>query len=323
MITTKEDCVNRPMNVFLHYIVERERIRFHKENGGLAPHTKDPILAEWKFCNIHRQHDAVTKHYLRWIDPLVKGVHPSAYTDAELTQLVGNTQMYRTINWPPTLDAIGHISKSPNRETAKRAENIERGLHAQGQKTFTGAYLISQCGRLGDPKIRVVMDSVLEVYDRNVLWVPELRKNSIQATWTWFRRHVSINGPFTAYEIVTDLTYHVLSNADDLMTWANAGPGALRGINRLLGRDKKTNLKPADACAELRKIMELMASVYTEQARRSKAKSPERIFWQESCSLVNMRTAEHTMCEYDKYCRVATGDGFPRSKYHPGVKGAF
>lgn len=320
MIITREDCLNKPMQVFLHYIVEREKIRRHKEGGGQRPHTLDPVLDEWKFCNIFREDDAVTKHYLNWIAPLVYGEHSMDYTDDQLCRLVMSTQLYRTINWPRTLNAIGHVPSSPDHRWADSTVEIERKLHAEGHKTFTGAYLISQCGRLGDPKIRVVVDSVLELEARKDMWLPELRKNSLEAAWTWLRHHVSINGPFTAYEIVTDLSYNVLKNADDMMTWANAGPGALRGINRLCGRQIKYPMKPVVACEELRRIMEIMRDAYQRQAKATRNKE-QKEFWLNSAGRVNMRTAEHTMCEYDKYCRVVTGDGFPRSKYHPAKGG--
>ena len=40
-----------------------------------------------------------------------------------------------------------------------------------------------------------------------------------------------------SYEVVTDLNYTpVLNNAVDRFSWANAGPGAKRGLNRIWDR---------------------------------------------------------------------------------------
>ena len=67
----------------------------------------------------------------------------------------------------------------------------------------------------------------------------EYMKNisSLEDTWNKLRDYPYM-GPFMAYEVVTDLRHtHLLENATDIMTWANPGPGAMRGLNRLTGRE--------------------------------------------------------------------------------------
>ena len=41
------------MGGLLYFIWEREAIRLARENGHSAPWTKDPVLAKYKFTNIH------------------------------------------------------------------------------------------------------------------------------------------------------------------------------------------------------------------------------------------------------------------------------
>jgi len=317
---TQSDCLNEPEKVFRHYVLERERIRFKKETGWDPQNlTEDVVLKEWKFCNIFREDDKVTKHYLAWIAPLVKQVKGKYLNKVDpdvITAIVANTQMYRTINWPPTLNNIGLLGEFLPLAKKELAIRKELEMHQAGEKTCTGAYLLPQCGRKGDRKIVVVMDSVQEVYDRKKEWMPVLLENRLQDIWHWFRHHISMSGPFIAYEVITDLSYNLLRDATDRYTWANAGPGALRGINRLRGRDKDKNLKPDAACRELQLIMQMMRG-YFENASRTEPDSKVRSLMLDSLSRVNMRTAEHTMCEYDKYCRVITGQGTPRAKYKP------
>jgi hypothetical protein len=55
-------------------------------------------------------------------------------------------------------------------------------------------------------------------------------------------------GPFLAYEIVTDLRFTaLLENAPDIMTWANPGPGAKRGITRLLDEHTERFVTPEES----------------------------------------------------------------------------
>lgn len=45
----------------VHWIIEREKIRIKKETGEPFPWTEDPILKAYRFCNVRREDDTVTK----------------------------------------------------------------------------------------------------------------------------------------------------------------------------------------------------------------------------------------------------------------------
>jgi hypothetical protein len=107
-------------------------------------------------------------------------------------------------------------------------------------------------------------------------------------------------GGFMAYEMVTDMRHTLLlSDAIDILTWANPGPGAHRGLRRLYG--KKFNDKDA-----IEKMRDLLCIGLNADVLGSHIYSLE------------MRDIEHSLCEFDKYCRVKFGEGEPRSKY-PGA----
>ena len=63
-----------------------------------------------------------------------------------------------------------------------------------------------------------------------------------------------------AYEVVTDLNYtKILQNVDDKMTWANAGPGAVRGLNRIYNRSLNKSLNQDQANIEMRELLHLVS----------------------------------------------------------------
>jgi hypothetical protein len=110
-------------------------------------------------------------------------------------------------------------------------------------------------------------------------------------------------GGFMAYEVVSDLVYTpVLQNPVDRFTWANAGPGAKRGLNRIHGRELNKSLKKEQCNDEMVALLNI-----------AKPMLGEHVPWKE----VDMRTIEHSLCEWDKYQRVLLKQGRPRSLFKP------
>ena len=50
-----------PLNRLVYFITEREAIRLKKEAGEPKPWTSDPILQQYRFCNVRRMDDKVSK----------------------------------------------------------------------------------------------------------------------------------------------------------------------------------------------------------------------------------------------------------------------
>ena len=108
-----------------------------------------------------------------------------------------------------------------------------------------------------------------------------------------------------SYEVVTDLNYTpVLDKAQDRFSWANAGPGAKRGLNRIHDRTLTKSMPQTQANKEMQELL---------------AQAPNYIQSHVPLDAVDMRTIEHSLCEWDKYERVRLGQGKPRSKYQANV----
>ena len=105
-----------------------------------------------------------------------------------------------------------------------------------------------------------------------------------------------------SYEVVSDLNYtSVLDKATDRFSWANAGPGAMRGINRIHGYPLKKMHSQERANRFMQGILE----------EKYKYVDWDIIDHDD----VDMRCIEHSLCEWDKYERVRLGQGKPRSKF--------
>ena len=271
---------NYPKTDFNNYMIERHSIYERRAEGQPYPWTDDPILNEYSFCNVYRELDRVTI-WIRenWREPYAD--HPN---------LPFAMAMARQINWPDTLQEIGF----PEHWNPERIKAIMQGRLNRKEKVYTGAYMLT--GTLGGTKVEQTIDKILTpLYEMP----PRIISNSLEETWKRYLPYPGFSG-FMAYEVVTDLRHtKYLENAEDIMTWANPGPGAKRGLNRIHGRELEKSIPKAQLISEMKELLDLcnMAPLPLE-----------------------MRDIEHCLCEFDKYERVRLGQGKPRAKYKPKIQ---
>jgi len=324
------------------FMKKRHDIYLARKAGKPGPWTDDPILLGGRFCNVYRELDTVTQ----WIDKYIRkpyATHPHLWFMLAIA---------RYINWPPTLE---YLIMGPDCWPDKpkfEPRNITRALHwwaETGRKTYTGAYMIrAESHRLADwycwSKHRYIAEIVLgRLWEDRTGWEAWLKhfedkpeQQSLQAAWLWFQTERYIGwGPFMAYEVVTDWRHtRYLNKATDIYTWANAGPGAIRGLNRLHGRALNNRPSPKQAAAEM---FELMVYLNKNEPEFNETFGPPTVglcipegylpsqdvvgckcgqeYLGGGVARFEMRDVEHALCEFDKYERVRLGEGKMRSKY--------
>lgn len=289
-------------DLFWYWINERHRIALKKMGGESPPFTLDPILQEFKFTNVFRELDRTTK----WFDHNIRSRKHGA-------DLLWWTCLFRSLGTIQAGQELLFADSVPGSMVTIFDEEL-LGSHlvaqqAAGLRLFTGAYMIT-CqypGAKGKPKVISLFKHCLShIYrDREKLYDYFIETQSLEKAVT---RLMSYNGfggnGFMAYEVVSDLRHTpVLCNAVDIHTWANPGPGAQRGLSRYHGRydpaTKNKQIAPrSQTVREMRELLEL---------------SPQ--FLESHVPTLEMRDIEHSLCEWDKYMRVKTKEGRPRSKY--------
>ena len=258
--------------------------------------TKDPIFQKYKFCNLFREHDKVTV-WLRenWREPYAD--HPNLPFAMALARL---------INWPPTLEEIGF----PKRWYPEKVLGVLHRRKDEGEKVYTGAYLLGSVPK-GTQRADYLVHSVLSPLKKELssaYWVSRVnndwslrksRSSNLEGLWGWFRSQRGI-GDFLAYEIVSDLRHtKYLHDAPDIMTWANAGPGALRGLTRLWGYQPKTRQISGYSFPKKSALEAMQNLLARSRETRWKLHTPP---WE-------MRDVEHWLCEHDKYMRIKNSQG--------------
>ena len=269
------------IETFVYWIKERESIRKQKDSGLPKPWTNDPIFQQYKFCNVEREQDRVTKWIKEhWRDPY--STHPNLWFAMVVARL---------FNWPDTLQTIGF----PTINYPALKEGWRRRLKEQREngKVFTGAYLVSTNGVQMD-KIDYILDRVLTpIWERGR--IPNVDE-TLESYWKHLTQFDGL-GSFMAGQVIADLKYTpVLKDASDWWTFAPLGPGSKRGLNRVFDRPLEKSLRQDSAILEFRYLQNLVE---------------KELNW-----LLPAHDIQNVACEVDKYLRIKHGEGTVRSKYN-------
>ncbi len=274
------------------WMAERHAIYCRKEQGKPMPWTNDKILQTFRFCNVYRELDTTTIWIRRnWREPMRDSPH------LWFAMLVS-----RMINLPNTMVHLTAHCGLPE-ATKKWCDKAERQLAqlvSNGEKIYGSAYIMTAGGMSG-PKYRFTM-KCLRAAVKNPLQFATW--NSLEEMWTKLRELPGC-GNFIAYEIATDLRwtrYYQPEALSDHLSWGNPGPGAVRGINRIINKDKD---KPIGRREDYIKVMAHLTEIANALPQLKHMPRFE------------VRDIEHSLCETDKMLRVKNGEGRPKQLYVP------
>lgn len=273
------------LDALLHWIREREAIRRRKEAGLPWPWTSDPLLREYRWCNVRRADDLVSRELLQhWYD---RSAEPG-------TQLAA-AALARLVNRPAALldasrGAPFAMTLLPNMRP-RLASRLERG-----EKVFTGAYIVP--GVPGRSKV----DSVCSLVGAIARRAGGVLGSTMHDTWAAL---IEFDGlaSFLAGQIVADLALLPAgAHWPDVTTWAPVGPGSARGWNRITGRPTGKAVTQASFEQGLPLVV---AAVREHEPTISEDRQLIAMDYQ-SC-----------LCEVDKYLRLRAGEGNVRALYRP------
>tara|TARA_Y100001937_G_scaffold7893_1_gene9945 strand:- start:217 stop:1119 length:903 start_codon:yes stop_codon:yes gene_type:complete len=281
---------------FYNWINERHAIYLARVRGDSPPWTEDPILREYKFTNPFRENDRTTVYMRKaWTEP---------NNNRPFGEIIFNCCLFRMVGTMEFAEVHGWVHADALEWDPEHTVNLISNRIKHGLKTFTGAYIITNQG-IKKPKAEVVVyEFLVPIYQSQVkLGKLASETQSLQAVHNALSAYKGWGGGgFMSYEVVSDLNYtSVLDKATDRFSWANAGPGAMRGINRIHGY-------PLKKMHSQERANRFMQNILAEKHRY--------VDWDIiDHDDVDMRCIEHSLCEWDKYERVRLGQGKPRSKF--------
>lgn len=272
----------------LAFMKERHAIYLRRAAGQPKPWTNDELLRKYRFCNVYRELDTVTV----WIREHIR----EPYADhPDLWFLLAAA---RQINWPDTLDELlksGTMVPKRGKWTPEPMRQVMLTRQSRGDKLYTGAYMLNAHGRgPEDPSDKAFFTTHLvlgSVWKNRHTMEAAFERNTLEAAHAAFLPHHGW-GSFTAAQVIADMKYtKKLKYAADWLTWAAPGPGSLRGLNVVLGRD------PAERWVT-------RAWLETLQLLRDEVNGK----WPHE--LLHAQDMQNCLCEFYKYRR-----GFSRTHY--------
>lgn len=272
---------------------------------------RDPIIAKFRFCNVVRADDRVTKWIFQWAGEMWPG-----HVDLWFAFVVA-----RLFNNPETLEGI------QNYVIPFKASKMREILHRRrdmGYKNFNAAYIVSTNGLAMD-KVDYVIDRVLgPLWQARKAMRPKLMtggninaKDKALRYETLDSYHAKLQtaqglGSFMAAQVIADLKYFPpffdeplgipTSAASDWWTFAASGPGSRRGLNWVMGH-------PAEQSWREAKWRETLSLLHRSLLPLLPAAIGTRLTAQD---------VQNCLCEFDKYERARTGVGAPpKQLYRP------
>lgn len=324
--------ITRRVERFFEYARMRHLIYLDRKDGKPRPWTRDPVLSQYRITNVFRELDATTVALRKMTVEI--GDHPNMIPFVTFMRWLNRQDTWQYLVTHTFEGVSDMIERIVDEEMMSLVERELRSWRPRGP-WVTGAYIIKT------PEGMDKLAGIVQIYKQFLREAPKFRGHShnwfalegllsahrgevgLQEVWEWIRRH-DHQGDFTAYEVVSDLRHTpLLDQAPDIMTWANAGPGAMRGLNRLSDRPLHFADRTHDWQGEMRELLRMSRD--EQYWPQSACDGSQCVDCQDDPSCHGrmlpdwprweMRETEHWLCEFDKISRVLNGEGAPRGRY--------
>ena len=287
--------------MLVYYIKERYAIRLRKESGKPRPWTDDPILRDWRFTNIRREHDRESL----W---LINNI--STNLDLSLQDKILNTIVFRIFSKHQTAEKLG----LPIHFTSKfNPEDYRELCNEQGYIYFTNAFLSSglkqglkyYCEGEECVPLRVLwfIRHLIDCKAAKNIYLETIHGG--EGVYNLLTKFDSIKS-FMGYQLFVDLTYIPEFPVSE-NNFVVAGPGCKAGLNPLFtDRDGLSH----EECLfwltdKLNKKLDF-TKIFTDLPKTEQK--------------MNVMSLENCLCELYKYHKVKMGLGRARSRYKPYKK---
>lgn len=299
------------------FICERYKIHLRKDVYKLpAPWTEDPVLAEFRFTNIRREHDRETLWLINNITSNPRLSYENKLLNCFLFRLFNKHETAELIGMPIEFyDKEGNPQYKPE---AYRTVFYKARWKDPKRVFFTNAFITGGLKRAlkwylpqDDPSNSMemrVMHFMRHLIQEGL--VQSIQSDNIKTPQDCFNllRNFMGIGDFLAYQIFVDYTY-IAEFPFSENEFVVAGPGCKAGL-RCLFPDLR-GLTYEEALFWLRDNLDHIFKKLKLDWQ------PEELFVDlpEYDRCMNIMSLENCMCEISKYIRALDGTGRPRNKY--------
>ena len=270
---------------YWRFAFERQSIFEKRVSGRSRPWTDDPILREYKFCNVYRATDRVSQY-------MIKDVCYNKETSAPIDRLF-QIIAFRIFSNIQTWDLLKQkLGKSPTVANLVDGsfEQALNDIKAETSKLYTGAFILcaADAYNRGLKHLNHV-ELFKDMFINQDLGTKILKASSLKQIYNLLHSF-PLMGDFMSYQIAIDLNYSDLVNFSE-NEFTKAGPGALRGIKKVF--ENTNGLSPEE-------VIMWMVEHQDEEFKRL-GYNFKGLFGRKLHAI----DAQGLFCETDKYCREA------------------
>lgn len=318
---------------FKTFVIDRYRIHKRKDVKQLPPPwTTNPILQEYKFTNVRREHDRQTRYL---IDNITNNL------TLTLEDKIVNTFLFRAWNNWATLKSFAFPYPAQALYNPELKDKIRPRYQTLQQSDpdrlwYNNAYNqggTKQAWKRVNPESPIEKDMPLRPFHVGV-WLGEQKiaeqllkaEDQLEA----FNIIKSVRGfaDFLAYQVFVDLTY-IPEFPFSENEFTIAGPGCKKGLDYIF--KNKDGMTYEECLFWLRDNInfgcqlfykEELDQIEDEKDYPHKNYAPLKLFndLPEYDRCMNVMSLENCMCELSKYIRTVRGEGRPRCHYVPRIK---
>lgn len=275
----------RIYDLYWYFASERQQMFTRRVAGEPGPWTEDPILREFKFCNVFRAADRVSQYMIRDVC-----YHDEPCTDEDrLFQIVAFRTFSKTATWDTVRAVLGRYPVLDDLADGTFTNALDQARTSNGG-LYTGAFILCATDAYGQSsKHRNHVELFRHMFLHDRLGTRLLDAKSLREVYDLLHGY-PLMGDFMSYQTTIDLNYSALLDFSE-NEFTQAGPGALRGVKKCF--EDLGDYTPAEIVLWMTERQE------TEFARLG---LPFGGLWGRPLHAID---CQGLFCETDKYCREA------------------
>ncbi len=302
--------------MLVKYIKRRYNIHLRKDvYGKEKPWTKDPILRNFRFTNVRREHDKETI----WLIKNIAENDELCYEDKLL-----NCILFRLFNKHETSELIeapiAFLESDDWNPEAYRSVFENKKLEDPNYVFFTGAFYTTgmkmNLKRYMPEGIEDTMEMRLMYFIKYLIdndFIDDLRDSEIQEDVFLLLSSMSGIGDFLAYQIFVDFTY-IEEFPFSENEFTVAGTGCIKGLNELFS--DRNGMTYEECLFWLRDNWKALNEKFIPDPKDRFIPERDMKDLPEYDRVMNVMSLENCFCEFSKYVRASLGTGRPRKKYN-------
>ncbi len=271
--------------LYWYFASERQQVFMKRVAGEPKPWTDDPILQEYKFCNVFRAADRVSQYMIRNVCYHDEDCTP----EDRLFQILAFRMFSKIETWRSIRIFLGHYPTLSDLASGRFAQALEN-VKNENSSIYTGAFILCATDAYGQRlKHLNHIELFKHMFLRDNLATKLLVATSLREIYNLLHTY-PLMGDFMSYQIAIDLNYSDLVNFSE-NEFTQAGPGALRGIKKVF--EDLGDYSPTEV---------ILWMVENQQQEFERLGLPFDGLWGRPLHAID---CQGLFCETDKYCREA------------------